>query len=273
MSTRRPQPAQIAAAQPLVPNSWNLPERIRERLGKAAGRQRAMEADEHLLLVLYEPPHPYTGDRHPRLFWRQPDGKWRSTTLGDGAQALDAHLAEFAARLEKIEAREEQATSAAEYFDLLQELVPLARTTRNLLATLQQARELLPRDQQMISLRDQAGELDRMAELLHADVQNGLNFTVAFQAEEQAQRSYEMTVAAHRLNLLAAIFFPIATLSTLFGMNLEHGLETWNAPWAFWLATAAAVLGGLLLSGVIMQRPRPPEPRPKAHASYRSGHQ
>jgi Mg2+ and Co2+ transporter CorA len=65
-------------------------------------------------------------------------------------------------------------------------------------------------------------------------------------------------VAAHRLNLLVAIFFPIATLSTIFGMNLTHGLESYNKPVAFWGVLLVGFLCGLLLTGVVAKRPAAP---------------
>ncbi len=40
-----------------LPSSWQLPEEIRQRFGlKSAGKQRAMLADGHLLLVLHRAP-------------------------------------------------------------------------------------------------------------------------------------------------------------------------------------------------------------------------
>jgi len=96
-------------------------------------------------------------------------------------------------------------------FDLLRSIAPLHRTARHLYATLQEARELVPEDRDLINLRDQIGEIERALELLHGDAKNGLEFTVARQAEQQAERTYDMAVSAHRLNLLAAAFFPVAT--------------------------------------------------------------
>lgn len=40
----------------LLPSEWELPQAIRRRLGQQAGRQRCMSAENHLLLVLHEPP-------------------------------------------------------------------------------------------------------------------------------------------------------------------------------------------------------------------------
>jgi Mg2+ and Co2+ transporter CorA len=95
---------------------------------------------------------------------------------------------------------------------------------------------------------------------LHADVENGLSYTVAHQAEEQARRANEMAVAAHRLNVLAAIFFPIGTVAAIFGMNLVHGYEHRQSPWMFWGVSAVSLVVGLFLAQYIVRRPPPPPP-------------
>ena len=40
----------------LIPASWDVPEEFRQRLGDEPGRQRVMQADGHLLLILHAPP-------------------------------------------------------------------------------------------------------------------------------------------------------------------------------------------------------------------------
>ena len=76
-----------------------------------------------------------------------------------------------------------------------------------------------------------------------------------------------MAVSAHRLNLLAATFFPVATLSAIFGAvfammhaRQDHGLDAVNTPVLFWIAMAAGLFGGLLLGGLIARKPAPMEP-------------
>ncbi|HQU42808.1 MAG TPA: hypothetical protein PK867_08345 [Pirellulales bacterium] len=243
----------------VIPPTWQVPELFRSRLGENAGRQRAMAADGHLLVVLHEPPQPGDPVRRGRLFWRDPDGQWKSNALGAGIQALKKHLAEYSDAATLLADRLDAAASAGDYFGVLQAVAPLYRAARHLHAALQQARELVPDDREIVSLRDQAGEIERAAELIYGDAKNGLDFTVARRSEEQAQRSYEMAVAAHRLNLLAAIFFPIATLSAIFGMNLEHGLGIRDNPAAFWTVLAVGFVGGVLLTGIIASRPARPE--------------
>jgi hypothetical protein len=244
-----------------IPFDWQVPSLFARRLGDSVGRQRAMTAEGHLLLVLHEPPVAGVPERTGRLFWRDPEGTWKCKPLGDGVQALKRHVAEFADRVELAEKQWQSAGTAEEYYLLLRAIAPLHRTARNLYATLQQARELVPEDRDLINLRDQVGEIDRALELLHSDAKNGLDFTVAHQAEQQSERCYEMTVSAHRLNLLAATFFPLATLSAIysaiFGMILAHGEQEWSTPALFWGILGVGLVCGLVLGKLIARKPAP----------------
>jgi len=250
----------------LLPADWLLPEALATRLGTAAGRQRAMAADGHLLLVLHEPPVAGVSERAGRLFWRGPSGEWLSKTPGDGLSALKRHVAEFAERLDELEKQWQKAGSAEDYFLLLRAVAPFHRTVRNLHTALQQARELVPDDRDLINLRDQVGEIERGTELLHADAKNGLDYTVAHQAERQGVRTYHMAVAAHRLNLLAATFFPIATLSAVynavFGLILAHGDQGWSSPALFWSLMCVGLVCGFVLARAISREPVPVDQPP-----------
>jgi hypothetical protein len=106
-------------------------------------------------------------------------------------------------------------------------------------------------------MRDQAGTAERAAELLQTDARHGLDFTIARSAEEESRRTYQMAVSSHRLNILAAIFLPLATLSAVLGMNLKHGWEEGDHAW-FWTAVAIGALAGLLLTVLVANRPAPP---------------
>lgn len=248
----------------VLPNTWKVPEPFRARLGEGAGRQRAMTAEGQLLLVLHAPPKPGQDDREPRLFWRDAEGQWKSNSMGAGVQALKTHLEQFAEREDQLDSQVETGNGARDYFAVLQAVAPLHRTARNLHSALQQAREMLPNDRDLINLRDRAGEIERALELLHVDAKNALDFTIARESEVQTQRSYDMAVASHRLNVLVAMFFPIATVSTVFGMNLPHGLEGFNTPLSFWGVIAASFIAGMLLTAAIVQRPQPPARKGKA---------
>ena len=233
----------------LLPHTWTVPERFRARLGAQAGRQRAMLHEGHLLLVLHDLPGSTETARRASFFWRAPDGAWKSTgaVAKGGAVALRAHVEAFTAAAQALEERVEKATRAAEYFAVLQEVAPALRAARNMHKALQDAREGCPDDKDLITIRDQAYDNERALDLIQADAKNGLEFTVAKRAEEQAELSDEISRSGHRLNLLVALFLPISALGGVLGINLEHGFEHAHAPWLFWTIVAAAFLVGLLV--------------------------
>lgn len=239
------------AAKSILPAVWDVPDQFRKRLGEKAGRQRTMFADGHLLLVLHQPPRPDETERVGRYFWRKGDGTWSSSDLGGGPGALKKHLTEYAELVERYDRDEEAAVSAEEYFAILNNLAPLHRAARNLHSVLQEARKLCPDDRDIINLRDQAYEIERTAELLYNDAKNALDYAVAKRAEEQAHASHQMAISAHRLNLLVAFFFPLATLSAVFGMNLLHGLETLRAPIPLITIVALGLMFGAILAAFV----------------------
>ena len=248
-----------------LPATWDAPEVFKRRLGEKAGRQRAMLADGHLLLVLHRPPKKNEPQRQARLFWRKPDGTWQASDSAGGAAALGKHLAEYAEVLERYDRQEDNAQSVVDLFGILEGVSPLARAIHNLHATLQDAREKMPDDRDLINFRDRAYELERTAELLVGDVRNALEFATAKKAEEQAVHTHQMSIAAHRLNLLAAFFFPIATLSALFGSNLSHPLERLLPPPFAFLAVVGLglALGIGLLAFLLSMSGQPGEERPR----------
>lgn len=241
----------------LIPRDWKLPDTLRSRLGDEGGRQRAMFAEGHLLLVLHEVPKANDPDRKTRLLWRAPDGKWDSSTLGGGVAGLVKHLAEFEKVIDGLEDRLQKAQHARDYFSILQHVTPLGRSTRNLANALQEARGLVTGDRELIVARDKAGNLERACELLHADAVHGLDFTVARQGEEMAKASADMARAGHRLNMIAAIFLPLSAVASVFGMQLTSGLENVASPWLFWIVLAIGVFIGLVMKAMIAQPEAP----------------
>lgn len=234
-------------AKSILPATWEVPQVFRDRLGDQAGRQRHMLTDDHLLVVLHAPPDAEQHVRIGRFFWRGPDGEWRSTEGGAGVRALQKHIDEYDAIVEKLETEEDTASTAEDYFGVVERLSPVFRSARNMHQVLQDARKACPDLRELINLRDRAYDTQRTAELLYEGAKNGLDFAVAQRAEEQAKTSHRMAVSAHRLNIMASFFFPIATLSAIFGVNLQHGWENAPAPVPF----LAVIAGGLILGGIL----------------------
>jgi CorA-like Mg2+ transporter protein len=210
-----------------------VPERFRQRLGREAGRQRAMAHEGHLLVVLHDLPSPEDHGRRAALFWREPGGAWRSAPGGGGLQALYALVASFRRVLDELERRLEAADGATELFEILHAAGPLVRATRNMHRALQEAREATD-DRDLIALRDEAGDNERAADLVAAEAKNRLDYVIARRSEEQAATADRIARSSQRLNLLAAMFFPVTALGSILGMNLPHGLERFSAPWLFW---------------------------------------
>ena len=236
-----------------LPTAWELPAEFRARVGEKTGRQRAMLADEHLLLVVHRLPRKNETDRAGRFLWRKPDGTWQSSDLGPGAAALAKHLAEYAEVVERYDHLQDEASGLDDYQAIIEGLSPIHRTIRNLHATLQDAREKVPDDRDLINARDKAYELERAAELLVGDARNDIQFLTAKRAEEQAHASHRMAVSGHRLNLLAGFFFPIAALTAIFGTNLSHPLERYlPPPYAFLGVIGLGVVLGMLLATYLL---------------------
>ena len=227
----------------ILPATWKVPEIFHARVGEQAGRQRMMSADGHLLIILHKIPTPGESDRQSVLFWRDPAGNWKSTGSGAGVAELKSHLNEFSAYVDKLEDRMQRPPTSKMYFELLQITAPLLRSVRNMHTTLQHAREAFPNERNVLVARDQASDLERGVELLHADAKNGLEYMIARQAEEQAENGEQLLKAGHRLNLLIALFLPLTALGSAFGMNFRHGLEHITSPLLFW---------GTLLLGLVL---------------------
>lgn len=234
----------------LLPLAWQVPDEFHQRLGDQPGRQRTMKADGHLLVILHAPPTPDSTEREGRFFWRDPGGQWTPPGTAPSQPGIGQLLADYERAIDKLQDAEDGAKTARDYFTLLNRLNPLVRSTRNLHEALQDAREGAPDDRQLLLWRDRAYVLARSVELLHNDAKNALDFAVAQRAEEEAESSRRAATAAYRLNMLAACFFPVATLAAIFGVNLHHGMEAWDEQYA--PLPMLAILGGGFLIGVVL---------------------
>ena len=247
ISLMRPEPSSS-----IVPKLWALPEAIRNRLGAEAGPQRAIYEEEHLLIILHQPPEPDEHGRRAALFWRAPDGVWKSNLTGNGIVSLQDFLKSYDDRLTKLEAEEVNASTATAYHTVLERLAPILRASRGLHRALQQARELARDDRHLITLRDQASAIERNAELLLQDAQFGLNCTVAKQAEAQAETARQMAKTAHRLNLMAAFFLPLTLLASIFGMDIHSQLA--DTPANFYVLCGSGLIGGIVFAALLSGR-------------------
>jgi hypothetical protein len=241
----------------IIPPTWSIPDSIRLRLGQSTyGRQRAIVEEGHLLLVLHKPPGPDDRAREGLLFWRSPAGDWQFNRGGPGPGGLKRHVQSFAEIEAKLTTDYEHAADITALFDMMETLVPLTRTARNLHRALQTAREAVKGDPFLIELRDLAYEVERNLDLLHEDVRNAIQHRAARKAEEQARLSEQALHASHRLNILAALFFPLTALASLFSMNFAHGLDE-HKPGLFWLVFAVGCGLGLAMKSWVLGKSKP----------------
>ncbi|MBN2526420.1 MAG: hypothetical protein JXR76_08500 [Deltaproteobacteria bacterium] len=237
-----------------LPSNWQIPAAIRIRFGdKRAGKQRAMMAEGHLLLILHKVPTSDMNEREPAFFWRKPKGEWESTERGQGLFSLQNHLEEYEKAEERFDTALKKATDAEDYFQILQELGPVVHAARNLHLTLQSARESIKEDRNIIDFRDQAYDLQRTLDLLYADTRTALDFYMARKSEEQIRQGTQSIQSEQRLNILAAIFFPITAIAGIFGMNLTSGLEDLPTV-AFWAIFGAGLLLGFITRGWVKKK-------------------
>lgn len=231
----------------IVPDYWPLPDALRQRLGDRAGRQRCLLDGGHAVLVLHKVPKANDRARQAVVFWRSPDGTWRADPGTDAIVSLREHVESYAAVLEELDERIEQAHRATEFFAILKRAQPLQRATRNMHAAIGQLKEQCAGDAELLAIRDRAYELERLADSIAMDAENGMEFTVAQHAEEQAELSLKIASETHRLNLLAAVCLPVTALGAVLGMNLTNGLEGAPQPLTFWAVVVAAFAVGYYL--------------------------
>lgn len=231
-----------------LPPGWELPDGIRRRLGASAGRQRAMIADGHLLLVLHTVPEA-GGDnaREGRYFWRSAEGVWHGHERGDGKAQLRAHIQSYLDAASHLETEFRGCAEAATYFRLLEILGPLKRASAHMHETLQIARQDLPDFAELIDLRDLAYEAARAAELLYEDVRNALDCALMRRAEEENRINKRLALAGHRINLIATIFLPLTALTGLFSMNVHSGMVEHLGVLGWWVVLICGIFLGFAL--------------------------
>jgi hypothetical protein len=240
----------------IIPPTWTLPEAIRIRLGQNTyGRQRAIFEEGHLVLVLHRPPGPDDAAREGNLFWRNLAGDWQFSRGGPGPGALKRHVQTYAELESKLTQSYEQAADTSALFDLVEALTPLVRAARNMHAALQTAREAVKGDLFLVEMRDLAYEVTRNFDLLLEDVRNAIQHRMARESEEQAKLSKQALQASHRLNILAALFFPLTAIASLFGMNLAHGFDQ-SSVIIFWLVSVVSVGLGFVMKGWVLGKQR-----------------
>lgn len=233
---------------PLIPPNWQLPIEFRRRLGRSAGRQRLMNHEGQLLIVTHDVPGPDEDSRQGILFWFDSESQWKSSNGEPGAVAIENLLSKYEKRIEGLDQAEFKAKISEDYLPVLEQLAPISRSIRNLRDVLQDARKAAPDLVELIDFRDRAYALSRTAELTYQYAKDSMDVAIVKRAEEQASASDRMSAAAHRLNIMAALFFPLATLSGVFGTTLTDGWSWAKTADPFIVFLAVGLVSGIVLT-------------------------
>lgn len=227
-----------------LPANFALSASLLDQLSSRSGSQRCVRGEDgQLLLILHEVPEPSIPERKAVFFWF--DGHHWHSAENAGWKDLSLLLDAYAEAIDRLEAVVEEADTAKEIFELIRHAAPLARTTRNLYHALADAVSFAPRDRSLRHAKDRAHEIERAAELLHADARVTLEFMRAESAEEQARSSEQLARLGFRLNLLAGFFLPLVALGGLMGMNVRLPAFVDGAFWFIFF-------GGLILGALIL---------------------
>jgi len=210
----------VMAKQDLLklPSHFELEPILQEQLSSRPGHQRCMEGTIELLLVLHEVPQPGNVDREAWFFWKRSDGRWTQPG-GPGINEVSELLARYEATIADHQKGLELTSAAAEIFAILRHASPLSLSARNLVQALEQALAFEPDDRDIRSLRDRARELERAADLLHADARIHLEFWTVQHHEEQLRAVIQLGKTGNRLFFLIGFFLPLVALAGIFGMN------------------------------------------------------
>jgi len=258
------------------PKIWDLPFEIRRQLSGHAGRQRTIIADDNLLIVLRQVPAGKSEFGDTVSFWKDREHQWHFSERGGGLSALERLVQDYDDRVAALEESLAGAEDSEARFQTLDEVTPVLRAVRGLCDALGKAREWsdqhvdstrsapsqtpkratsdkneeLPEPSKLHVLFDHASEISRSAEFLKSDIEGAIRFAHARQQEIQSHYVRQQSQAAHRLNILAATFLPVATISSVFGMNLASGLE--KSSFLFWIVLLLATVVGAWIGFFVM---------------------
>ncbi|MFD0896092.1 hypothetical protein KBB96_01265 [Luteolibacter ambystomatis] len=228
-----------------LPTQFDCEPILMDQISNRPGHQRCMVGDGELLLVAHEVPVVGRSDREALFFWKRRDGKWIGPDGKPGLLALEQLLDRYSDAIDAHAAVVDEADTASEIFGILRHAGPLARASRNLVQSLNQVLDVDQDDRVIRALRDRAVDIERAAELLHADTRLTLEFWQAERSEQQSLAADKLNRIVFRLNLLAGFFLPLVALGGLFGMNVD--LPAFVKPLFWWIVLTGFLTGGAIL--------------------------
>jgi Mg2+ and Co2+ transporter CorA len=233
------------------PDHYELERELLDQMSGRPGQQRCVVGHDELLLVLHEVPKAGVPERKAIFFWRRRDGRWLQPG-GPGLDELGDLLDRYALVIDEKEELLENTESTHELFGILRHAGPLTRSTRNIMAALEQALVQEPDDREIRTYRDRAQELVRASELLQGDARETMMFWQAESSEEHAKASDRLGNILFKLNLVTGFFLPLVAFGGLFGMNVE--LPGFVRGMFWWIFFGGLIVGGLLLRYVSKER-------------------
>jgi hypothetical protein len=234
-----------------LPGHFELERDLREQLSSRPGHQRCVVGNAELLLVLHEVPAAGVPEREALFFWRKYDGTWVQNG-GSGIDDVGALLDRYAHAIDANEETLEKTDSTAELFGILRHAGPLSRSSRNMVSALEQALAQEPDDTQVRNYRDRAREIERAAELLHADARETMLFWQAESSEKHTKSAERLGNIVFKLNLLTGFFLPLVALAGLFGMNVD--LPDFVKGMFWWIFFGGLFVGGWLMRYVAREK-------------------
>lgn len=232
----------------LIPKQWQIPQVFRDRLGSDPGKQRIMVEEGQYLMILHKVPTAADrGNRTAALFWINEHGEWKSTPQSGGIAGLIGHLDEYEERVKTLETELDTSESAnAEgLHKIYDDATPLYRSSRHLLAIMEELRKLFPESRKLLLLRDSAVNIERSSELILADTKSSLESLIAQSSMKQANAAHQATLEANKLNRLATFFFPVITIVSV--LSIKNPEEALKEP-----STYVVIISGLMLGLILL---------------------
>ena len=227
-----------------LPEHYEIERELREQLSGRPGHQRCVVGHAELLLVLHDVPNVGVPERDAIFFWRRQDGRWLQPG-GPGLDELESLLDRYARAIDRNEEILEKTESTEQVFGILRHAGPISRSTRNLVAALEQTLVQEPDDREIRAFRDRARELERASELLHSDARETLMYWQAEASEEHAKSADRLGNILFKLNLITGFFLPLVALGGLFGMNVD--IPNFVKGMFWWIFIGGLGVGGGLL--------------------------
>jgi Mg2+ and Co2+ transporter CorA len=221
-------------------STFDVPHSLAHHVGRSVGRQRVITDDGVILVVLHKPPIDDYWKREGVFLLKKVNTAWHFK----GERTTRTLLDSYRNVARNFDEEFEDASTPSALFALLDRLVPVRRSARNVHAVLAEAGKMLPDDMELADWINFAYETERGLDLLYDDIRHTIDSHLARIEEEHMELTKQSVIATNRLNLIVALFLPLATIASVLGMNLSHGLNT-DDPRYFLIILLLGILMGL----------------------------